>query len=182
MAAQDTKSKSNTFLVASTFRKPVLIVILAVFALFSGFVVAAWLDGAAPIRAEGSESQSDEWNEERKAQLSAIDPEVWPVLDHIFPQEVDLLSPEPLVTPVRSLGPARVDSIVLAAVLKEAAVAPPLQNGDAQEPTNPDVLPDQDEQAPSPGSQEVRTSAPAGAELGQGPDEKTEQHKATRYY
>ena len=99
MTAQHSKLKSISFLVDLTFRKPVLAVSLATFCLFSGFIIAAGSDRAALIRAEGDERQSDGLNEERKAQLSS-DSDVWPVLDHSFPQEVDLLSPEPLLTPV----------------------------------------------------------------------------------
>jgi hypothetical protein len=66
-----------------------------------------WLDSTAPgLRAQGgSEFEEDS---------------VWPVMSHSFPQEIDLLAPEPLLIPVSSLGPQRADTPTLAAALRSA--------------------------------------------------------------
>jgi hypothetical protein len=49
---------------------------------------------------------------------------VWPVMSHSFPQEIDLLAPEPLLMPVATLGPFRADTPTLAAALLSATEKP----------------------------------------------------------
>jgi hypothetical protein len=66
-----------------------------------------WLDSTRPgLRAQGGSDLEED--------------SVWPVMSHSFPQEIDLLSPEPLLTPISSLGPSRADTPTLAAALRSA--------------------------------------------------------------
>lgn len=59
------------------------------------------------------------WAEGESVRVTAAsathDPDIWPPLEHSFSEEVDLLSPQPLFTPISSLGPATADSAALLA-------------------------------------------------------------------
>lgn len=159
MTAQS-KPKGLPYVLELTVTRPGLAIGLAVFSFLAGFITTGWLNRADLIRAEGVGSQADERRIEGLGQSLPTDPDVWPVLDHSFPQQLDLLSPEPLIVPGRSLGPARVDHVTLAAALRSELEAP-VRDADvtpARSETAALDLPDQPKQAASTGDSASQAS------------------------
>jgi hypothetical protein len=109
--------------------------------LFVGFGAAALFDRnvASLIRAEGD--ASDEGKVTAHRWDVEADPDVWPTLEHSFPQELDLLSPEPLAVPVPSLGPSRLPKSTLT-----AAVTASMRANNTEMPIQSPSVPDK--QAP----------------------------------
>jgi hypothetical protein len=91
--------------------RPAWAIFAACLCFSTGVIGAMWLDSASPgLRAQGGSDFEED--------------SVWPVMSHSFPQEIDLLAPEPLLTPVSSLGPSRADTPTLAAALRSATENP----------------------------------------------------------
>lgn len=131
---------------ATVIRRPALSLGIVLIAALAGFATAAMVDSRVPIRAEGDSNETDGRNADRKKLvLNDSDPDVWPKLESSFPSEIDLLNPEPLISPIRSLGPARADVGTLIAALKNAANpsdAPPEQTQPSvPTPSPPEIKP-----------------------------------------
>jgi hypothetical protein len=128
MAAQQTSSKGFPSVLELTVTRPGLAISLGALSFFAGFVGTGWVNRADLILAQGGGNRAED---ERPGQSLQADPDVWPVLHHSFPQQLDLLSPEPLIIPGRSLGPARANNVTLAAAFRSEADAP-VRTGDTE--------------------------------------------------
>jgi hypothetical protein len=96
----------------------------ALLSLLGGFIGAAMID-QQPSRWIRAETDPAEQGQQVGVQATLErDSEVRPGREQSLPTAADLLSPEPLMSPVRSLGPGRVDSSVLRAALNGAASYP----------------------------------------------------------
>lgn len=117
---------------AMATRRPGLAFTAIIASLLGGFASAAVFDNQAArwVRAETDPSEQEQTISLKDVGLR-VGSDVWPILEQSFPQQIDIFSPEPLATPVRTLGPTRVDTSVLASAMKASLKSRPSSNGTA---------------------------------------------------